>query len=258
MTSRTNSKANVFSTANLTRMAILTAIASILFLIEIPVVAFYKLDLSNIPVLLGAFSMGTLPGVVILALKSLIGLLHSSSAGVGELADFIMGAALIIPASLIYQHRKTKRTAMIGLAAGTVCMIVTSILVNKWIMLPFYMGAFRMDMDSIISASGDTAINPKDRKHPRSTSFFCICLILSRSPSKSVSLNHGRYACPMAFVKIIRSVAKEYPNIYNPASPSPHIPLIMILSIWASRISARAWGIIGSPIFKAYVQYSLL
>ena len=150
MTSRANSKANVFSTANLTRMAILTAIASILFLIEIPVVAFYKLDLSNIPVLLGAFSMGTLPGVIILALKSLIGLLHSSSAGVGELADFIMGAALIIPASLIYQHRKTKRTAMIGLAAGTVCMIVTSILVNKWIMLPFYMGAFHMDMDSII------------------------------------------------------------------------------------------------------------
>ena len=150
MTSRANSKTNVFSTANLTRMAILTAIASILFLIEIPVVAFYKLDLSNIPVLLGAFSMGTLPGVIILALKSLIGLLHSSSAGVGELADFIMGAALIIPASLIYQHRKTKRTAMIGLAAGTVCMIVTSILVNKWIMLPFYMGAFHMDMDSII------------------------------------------------------------------------------------------------------------
>ena len=159
MTSRANSKTNVFSTANLTRMAILTAIASILFLIEIPVVAFYKLDLSNIPVLLGAFSMGTLPGVVILALKSLIGLLHSSSAGVGELADFIMGAALIIPASLIYQHRKTKRTAMIGLAAGTVCMIVTSILVNKWIMLPFYMGAFHMDMDSIIKYANVAAVD---------------------------------------------------------------------------------------------------
>ncbi len=159
MTSRANSKTNVFSTANLTRMAILTAIASILFLIEIPVVAFYKLDLSNIPVLLGAFSMGTLPGVIILALKSLIGLLHSSSAGVGELADFIMGAALIIPASLIYQHRKTKRTAMIGLAAGTVCMIVTSILVNKWIMLPFYMGAFHMDMDSIIKYANVAAVD---------------------------------------------------------------------------------------------------
>ena len=99
--SGTNRKPNIFSTPYLTRMAILVAVASILFLVEIPVVAFYKLDLSNLPVLLGAFSMGTVPGVIILALKSVIGLLHSSSAGVGELADFLMGAALIVPASRI-------------------------------------------------------------------------------------------------------------------------------------------------------------
>ena len=148
--SNPSTRSTTFTTANLTRMAILVAIASILFVIEIPIVAFYKLDLSNIPVLLGAFSMGTVPGIIILALKSVIGLLHSSSAGVGELADFIMGAALIIPASLIYQHSKTKKNAMIGLAVGTLCMIVASIFVNKWIMLPFYMGAFHMDMDSIL------------------------------------------------------------------------------------------------------------
>ncbi len=155
----TNQKRKTFSTQNLTRMAILVAIASILFVIEIPVVAFYKLDLSNIPVLLGAFSMGTIPGIIILALKSLIGLLHSSSAGVGELADFIMGAALVIPASLIYQHHKTKKTALIGLGVGTLCMVVTSIFVNKWIMLPFYMGAFHMDMDSIIKYAKVAAVD---------------------------------------------------------------------------------------------------
>jgi len=99
MTQKTAKK--VFTTFNLTRMALLAAVSSILFLIEIPIVAFYKLDLSNLPVLLGAFSMGTLPGLIILGIKSLIGLLHSSSAGVGELADFIMGAALVVPASLI-------------------------------------------------------------------------------------------------------------------------------------------------------------
>ena len=109
-------KANIFSTPYLTRMAILVAIASILFLVEIPVVAFYKLDLSNIPVLLGAFSMGTVPGVIILALKSLIGLMHSSSAGVGELADFLMGAAFVIPAAMIYHRNKTRKTALIGMA----------------------------------------------------------------------------------------------------------------------------------------------
>ena len=152
-------KSKTFSTLNLTRMAILVAIASILFVIEIPIVAFYKLDLSNIPVLLGAFSMGTVPGVIILALKSVIGLLHSSSAGVGELADFLMGAALVIPASLMYQRNKTKKTALIGLAVGTLCMVAVSVFVNKWIMLPFYMGAFHMDMQGILNFANVAGID---------------------------------------------------------------------------------------------------
>ena len=146
-----NRKANIFSTPYLTRMAILVAVASILFLIEIPVVAFYKLDLSNIPVLLGAFSMGTVPGVIILALKSLIGLMHSSSAGVGELADFLMGAAFVIPAAMIYHRNKTRKTALIGMAVGTLCMAAVGVIANKFIMLPFYMGAFHMDMEGILA-----------------------------------------------------------------------------------------------------------
>ena len=141
----------LLTTAVMTRIAILAAAASILFLLEIPVVAFYKLDLSNIPVLLGAFSMGTVPGLIILGLKSLIGLLHSSSAGIGELADFIMGAALVIPASAVYHRNKTRKTALAGMLAGTVCMAVAGVLVNKYIMLPFYMGAFHMDMEGILS-----------------------------------------------------------------------------------------------------------
>ena len=141
----------VLSAGNMTRIAILAAAASILFLLEIPIVAFYKLDLSNIPVMLGAFSMGTVPGLIILGLKSLTGLLHSSSAGVGELADFIMGAALLIPASLIYHRKKSRKTALIGMAAGTLCTAVAGVLVNKYIMLPFYMGAFHMDMEGILS-----------------------------------------------------------------------------------------------------------
>ena len=146
-------KSPVLSVGNMTRIAILSALASILFLLEIPVVAFYKLDLSNVPVLLGTFSMGTVPGLIILALKSLIGLLHSSSAGVGELADFIMGAALIIPAGLIYHRNKTRKTAIIGMAVGTVCTVIAGILTNKYIMLPFYMGAFHMDMDAIVASA---------------------------------------------------------------------------------------------------------
>lgn len=149
MTQRKQNK-RILNTFNLTRIALLAAMASVLFLIEIPVVAFYKLDLSNIPVLLGAFSMGTVPGLIILAVKNLIGLLHTSSAGIGELADFLMGAALMVPASVLYHRNKTRATALTGMAAGTLCAVLVSVLVNKWIMLPFYMGAFHMDMEGIL------------------------------------------------------------------------------------------------------------
>ena len=152
-------KGKMFTVGVMTRIAILAAAASILFLIEIPIVAFYKLDLSNIPVLLGAFSMGPVPGLIILALKSAIGLLHSSSAGVGELADFVMGAAMVVPAAIIYHRQKNRKNAIIGMAAGTACMVVAGVLMNKFVMLPFYMGAFHMDMDGIIKAAGVAGVD---------------------------------------------------------------------------------------------------
>ena len=155
----TNTKGKLFTVGVMTRVAILAAAASILFLIEIPIVAFYKLDLSNIPVLLGAFSMGPVPGLIILALKSTIGLLHSSSAGVGELADFVMGAAMVVPAAIIYHRQKNRKNAIIGMVVGTVCMVVAGVLINKFVMLPFYMGAFHMDMDGIIKAAGVAGID---------------------------------------------------------------------------------------------------
>ena len=155
-TAKANSRITV---GVMTRVAILAAIASILFLIEIPVVAFYRLDLSNIPVLLGTFSMGAIPGLIILGIKSLIGLLHSSSAGVGELADFIMGAALIIPAAIVYHRNKTRKNAVIGMVVGTLCTVVVSVLVNKFIMLPFYMGAFHMDMQGILDFANVAGID---------------------------------------------------------------------------------------------------
>jgi riboflavin transporter FmnP len=152
-------KRKMFTVGVMTRVAILAAAASILFLIEIPIVAFYKLDLSNIPVLLGAFSMGPVPGLIILAIKSAIGLLHSSSAGVGELADFVMGAAMVVPAAIIYHRQKNRKNAIIGMAVGTVCMVVAGVLMNKFVMLPFYMGAFHMDMDGIIRAAGVAGVD---------------------------------------------------------------------------------------------------
>ena len=138
------------STQYLTRIAVLTALASILFMIEIPVVAFYKLDLSNLPVLLGAFSMGPAAGTAILFLKSLIGMMHSTSMYVGELADFLMGAAMVLPAALIYRRKKSRKSALIGMVSGTVIMVIAAVLVNWKIMIPFYMTAYGMPMEAVV------------------------------------------------------------------------------------------------------------
>ena len=134
----------------MTRIASLGALSAVLFPLEIPIVAFYKLDFSTLPALLGAFSMGPLPGLAILLIKDLSRLAYSSSMYVGELADFIMSAAFILPASLIYRKHKTRKTALVGMAVGTLCMIVVSVLVNWKMMIPFYMTAFHMDMEAII------------------------------------------------------------------------------------------------------------
>ena len=134
----------------MTRIAILGALASILFMIEIPIIAFYKLDLSTIPVLLGAFSMGPLPGMLILLIKDLTGMLHSSSGFVGELADFIMSAAYVLPAAMVYRFNKSRKGAVVGMLTGTVLMIIVAVLVNWKIMIPFYMGAFNMPMEAIV------------------------------------------------------------------------------------------------------------
>lgn len=143
-------KKKTLSVQYLTRIAVLTALSSILFMVSIPIVAFYSLDLSNLPVLLGAFSMGPVAGLIILGLKSLIGCLTSSTMYVGELADFIMGAAFVLPAALIYQRNKSRKGALIGMITGTVALILAGCLTNAYLLIPFYMKAFGMPMEAII------------------------------------------------------------------------------------------------------------
>ena len=146
-----SNRKNTLSVQYMTRIAILGALSAILFMIEVPVIAFYKLDVSTLPALLGAFSMGPMPGLAILLIKDLFGLLHSGTMYVGELADFIMGAAYILPAALIYRCHKTRKNALIGVIVGTVAMIAVSVLVNWKIMIPFYMTAYGMPMESIVA-----------------------------------------------------------------------------------------------------------
>lgn len=142
-----------FTTQRMTLIAILAAISIVLFLppLQIVIVLFYKLDFSNIPVLLGTFAMGPLTGSVILFLKSLCGLLFTTSLGVGELADFLMGLAMILPAGLIYRRRKSRKNAVLGMAAGSVAATAAGVLLNVFLLIPFYAAAFHLPVEEIIA-----------------------------------------------------------------------------------------------------------
>jgi riboflavin transporter len=144
---------NFFTTQRLVMIAILAAIAVVLYTppLQIPIVLFYKLDFSNIPVLLGTFAMGPMTGAVILLLKSSIGILFSTSLGVGELADFLMGLAMVLPAGLIYRYRKSRRSAIGGMAVGAVTATVAGVLLNVFLLIPFYAAAFNLPVETIIA-----------------------------------------------------------------------------------------------------------
>ena len=152
----------VFNIKNVVLMGMLGAIGGVLMLFEFPLPfiapSFYGLDLSEIPVLIGSFSMGPLAGAVIEAVKILVKLvLKPTSTGfVGEFANICIGCALVLPAGLIYKFKKTKKGAVIGMIVGTLCMATVGAVLNAVVMLPFYSNF--MPLESIIEAGA--AINP--------------------------------------------------------------------------------------------------
>ena len=135
---------------NLTRCGLLSAMAVILFYIEIPVVAFYKLDLSTLPAILAGFAMGPIEGIAVILVKDLVHLLSTSTSGVGELADFLMSCAFVVPASLIYRKVKSRKSALKGMVVGSVLMTVAAVLINYFILIPAYQVLMNLPLEAII------------------------------------------------------------------------------------------------------------
>ena len=146
----TQTKRNSATMFNLTRCGLLSAMAVILFYIEIPVVAFYKLDLSTLPAILAGFAMGPIQGLAVIIIKNLVHVLGTSTAGVGELADILMSCAFVIPASLIYRSSKTRKGALKAMLVGSVAMIVAAMLVNYFILIPAYQVLMNLPLEAII------------------------------------------------------------------------------------------------------------
>ena len=157
---RTQTRISVRTTV---KIGMLAAISVVLMLFEIPLPfapSFYEIDFSEVPVLIGAFAMGPVAGAAIELVKILLNLVitGTDTAGVGELANFIIGCSLCLPAAIVYKQKKTRKGAMIGMAAGTALMVVIGCLINAYVMLPAYSAAFGLPIDALVQMG--TAVNP--------------------------------------------------------------------------------------------------
>jgi len=149
-----NSKKKL-STRMIAQIGMLAAIAFVLMLFEIPLPfapSFYEIDFSEVPVLIGCFSMGPLAGVLIELVKIILNLCINGTvtAGVGELANFVIGCALVLPAAFIYKRKKTKKGAILGLVTGTLFMTISGCFINAYVMLPTYAKAFGMPIEALV------------------------------------------------------------------------------------------------------------
>lgn len=149
-------KPSIQNVRMLTMTAVLSAIAFVLAFFEFPVPlspSFARMDLSDLPALIGAFAYGPVSGVLIELVKNALQLLTSSTGGIGELANFIMGSSFAVAAGLIYKHHKTKKTAILACLIASVIMGVVATVVNYFILLPVF-EAF-MPLDQLIASFGE-------------------------------------------------------------------------------------------------------
>ena len=140
----------------ITVIAMLSAVAIILNLFSFPLwfaPGFYKMDLSELPVVIGTFALGPVAGVATEAVKILLNLLFNgtSTAFVGEIANFVMGCAYVVPAGIIYYNRKNRRNAVTGLVVGTLVSITAGSLLNAFLLLPVYARLYGMPIETLIA-----------------------------------------------------------------------------------------------------------
>ena len=130
------------------------ALGFVLMLLEFPlpfiIPSFIKLDFSEIPALIAAFAYGPVYGILVCAIKNLLHLFVTTSAGVGELSNFIMGAIFVGVAGLIYKKIHNRKGALIGSLIGAIAMAVISIFTNYFIVYPAFVVIYGMPMEAII------------------------------------------------------------------------------------------------------------
>ncbi|MCR2033554.1 ECF transporter S component [Anaerofustis stercorihominis] len=149
-TQKTKSKINV---RVMVVTAMLSAVSFLLAFLEIPMPlspSFAMMDLSDLPALIGSFALGPITGVIIELIKNGLQMFSTNTGGIGELANFFMGASFVFTAGIIYKRRKTKKTALVACILASVVMAVVAGLLNYFVLLPMY--SVFMPLEQVIAA----------------------------------------------------------------------------------------------------------
>ena len=160
------SKKKAIRTAVITRLvvgAILTAMSVVLMYLEVSLTVlfippFLKFDFSEVPVLVGSFALGPFYAVIIELLKNLIHLPVSSTAGIGELSNFLVDSVFVFTAGFIYKRSKTRKTALIAMLIGTLALTVSAVPINWFINLPLYEKVLHFSTEAVVGMSNE--VNP--------------------------------------------------------------------------------------------------
>ncbi len=152
----------VNKTRRMAYIAIFSVLAAVLMFFEVPLFfapSFYEIDFSEVPVLISTFYLGPVAGVTTELLKIVLKLLlkGTSTAFVGDFANFVIGCSFVLPASILYHTKKSKVTAIGGMALGTACMTVFGSAFNAFYLIPTYSTLFGMPLEAIVGMG--TAVN---------------------------------------------------------------------------------------------------
>lgn len=157
--SRSSNKS--FSLDRLVKVGILAALAYVLMFVQMPIPIappFMKLDLADVPALIGGFAMGPWYGVLIQLIKNVLNLSKTMTGGVGELSNFIVGSTYVLVSAYIYKNKKTKKTSIIALAFGVLAMTALATLSNAFIVFPVYGKVMHMDLEAFAGMVGGNSL----------------------------------------------------------------------------------------------------
>nr|WP_032121328.1 ECF transporter S component [Clostridium amazonitimonense] len=145
-----------FSLNRQIKITLLAAMAFILMYFDFPLPifpSFLKIDLSDLPALIGAFALGPIEGIVIELLKNILHVLFkgTQTALVGETANFIVGSVMVFISGYFYRKNKTRKSAIVGLTIGVISMTLLASLINYFVLIPTYAKVFKMPLDAIIA-----------------------------------------------------------------------------------------------------------